>query len=511
MIGHIDNHKTTITRRPQGSNTPQLEEQLKLEQCEWETTVDSLDQVVLSLDSSGNILRGNIAAERWGLSKITKIKGQHFHNLFHPYCGDPTCYLRACWPLAQAKLKKNQPFIIERMDPVLKRFLLIQFRPVIQRDAVNFSQTAQSAIAVFQDITDSRESAESVQQAASELQAIFQSLPDKYIRLHPDGTILSFKEGSSPETFFVTRDSVGKNIQGVVPTGFREKFLDAFNEVKEKQTLVVLEYTYNSPEGEQIHEARFVPLFNREVDIICRNITENKKLLSIAEAMDAMKNLGYVFSGIRHEIGNPINAIKMTISVLKNNIDDFPKDRVLEYIDRVLTEINRVEYLLKNLKNFNMFEELNPKDIYLSDFMEKFLDLVQKDSKNKGIKVTSNIHIGVSHAYADARALHQVLLNIMSNAFDALEDVEEPRIIINVRKEAKKIRIQVEDNGHGIPESQQKDIFKPFFTTKVQGSGLGLNIVQKILSRMGGTIKIDSKRGSGSTATIDIPEGKRVS
>src|SRR3970282_1845245 len=85
---------------------------------------------------------------------------------------------------------------------------------------------------------------------------------------------------------------------------------------------------------------------------IRRDVTDKLRFESIAEAVNTMNSIGYVFSGIRHEIGNPLNSIKMTLNVLKKNLDKYGKDHILEYIDRALSESARIEYLLKSLKNF---------------------------------------------------------------------------------------------------------------------------------------------------------------
>ena len=86
----------------------------------------------------------------------------------------------------------------------------------------------------------------------------------------------------------------------------------------------------------------------RFVWIFVRDITDKLRLESIAEAVNSMNNLGYVFSGIRHEIGNPINSAKMALTVLKEDFDDFSKEETVEFVDRVLGELLRVEFLLLN-------------------------------------------------------------------------------------------------------------------------------------------------------------------
>lgn len=493
---------------PETDGNPASQRFAQRAQKEWEATVDSLEQVVLLLDHKGHILKSNPAVGKWRLGTREDIKGIHFHQLFHPECNDPICYMRNCWSMAQNKLIQDQPFMMEKEDRVLERSLLLHFHPISLGGEIPYNKEDVSAVVVVHDLNPWQHEENSSRRAASELEAIFQALPDKYIRVNVDGVILAYKEGASRDEFFISRDSVGMNLKELLPEDFKQQFLDALEEVARKRSLVVLEYNYQAAAGDQVYEARFIPLFSRQVDIINRNVTETRRLLSIAESMDLMSSLGYIFSGIRHEIGNPINAIKMTVSVLKNNFDQFSEQRKFEYIDRVLNEINRVEYLLSNLKNFNMFEELNPEEIELPVFIGQFLSLVEKDFEGKGIAIGSYVYPEVGLAYADPRALHQVLLNIISNASDALENSEFPLITLWVDSRDGEIRLIVEDNGDGIPGTNIADIFKPFYTTKPQGSGLGLSIVQKILTRMGGSITIESEVNVGTTVILQLPEIK---
>lgn len=239
---------------------------------------------------------------------------------------------------------------------------------------------------------------------------------------------------------------------------------------------------------------------------VITDITEKLKLESIAEAVNMMNNIGYIFSGIRHEIGNPVNSIKMALSVLKQNIDSYTTDMVKEYADRMLSEVLRLEYLLKAMKNFNMYETVELMDTDMTDFMNKFLSLVVSDFEKKGIKVDATV-TEPSWVYADPRALQQVLLNIMTNASDALEGRENPRIAISVSKAAGMVDIRIEDNGGGMTEDQQEDLFKPFYTNKAKGTGLGLVIAKKMLTKMKGFIELVSEKDEGTIVDLFIPEG----
>jgi signal transduction histidine kinase len=241
--------------------------------------------------------------------------------------------------------------------------------------------------------------------------------------------------------------------------------------------------------------------------ILVRDITEKHQLQAVAEAVNASTNIGYIFSGVRHEIGNPINSMKVALSVLKENFDGYSRETVMKYFDRMLQDIGRVEYLLQSLKNFNMYETQRVEDFDVSVFMEKFLSLVRQDIVKNGINLKYEPYAGVVNVNGDKRALHQVLLNVMTNAVDALEGRDDPCILLSMRRSARTIRISVEDNGCGISQDQQKVLFKPFFTSKPKGTGLGLVISQKMMAHMNGMIAIESVRNQGTIVRITLPEG----
>jgi PAS domain S-box-containing protein len=241
-----------------------------------------------------------------------------------------------------------------------------------------------------------------------------------------------------------------------------------------------------------------------------RDVTEKLRLESIAESVTTMDSIGYVFSGVRHEIGNPINSAKMSLNVLQHKLDTASKEVVRDYVDRALGEIGRVEHLLKSLRNYNLYESPELEDLDLSLFLEKFLQLIKEDFEKKGIAVASAVDSNAKLACADPRALQQALLNIMTNAVDALAGRPEPAITLSVSKGFERIRVRVADNGVGMTEKQQQDLFKPFYTSKPKGTGLGLVIVKKMVTRMNGDIEITSRQGEGTAVTILLPEGKHA-
>ncbi len=242
--------------------------------------------------------------------------------------------------------------------------------------------------------------------------------------------------------------------------------------------------------------------------IIIRDITERSRLESIAEAVNSMDNISYVFSGIRHELGNPINSIKMTLSVLKRNLSEYSPEAVEKFVDRAMTEISRVEFLLQALKSFSIFEKPEIQNVPLDDFMTRFIALVGNDLHQSEITIGKAVESNVKTVSADPRLLHQIMLNLITNASDALQGREHPKINIRAIKQDGLVAIIVEDNGCGMSKEAQASLFKPFYTTKTRGTGLGLMITLKMVTLMKGNMEIKSVKDKGTRVTVIIPEGQ---
>ena len=239
--------------------------------------------------------------------------------------------------------------------------------------------------------------------------------------------------------------------------------------------------------------------------VFLRDITEQNRLESIAQAANAMDNLGFIFSGIRHEIGNPLNSLKMALSVLKQNLACFSAETISDYVDRSLADIARMEYLLKSLKTFSIFEHVDFKDLPLADFMDRFLCLIERDFQSHGIHIRLETSLNIANVRVDKRALHQALLNIFNNAAEALQGRVTPEIRIGAELHGQHVWMTIADNGCGISPEQQKHLFQPFNTNKPNGNGLGLVITRKLLAMMNSVIEIDSQPQQGTRVTISLP------
>lgn len=235
-----------------------------------------------------------------------------------------------------------------------------------------------------------------------------------------------------------------------------------------------------------------------------RDVTDQRRLEYIADAANLVENVGYVFASLRHELGNPINSIKTALTVLRQNLWSLPPERVEDYLDRTLQEVGRVEYLLRSLQSFNAIHRPVLEPVPVGPFLARFAAIIRPDAERRGVRLTVHADEHVGAMLADARALHQVLLNLLTNALDALDGRPEPRIRLIARRRGAHVLVTVVDNGRGVPPDRRAHMFKPFHTTKPKGTGLGLAITRKLVTLMRGTIELDPATPGETAFTVTL-------
>ena len=300
------------------------------------------------------------------------------------------------------------------------------------------------------------------------------------------------------KTIFEVKPEISKKVlaEQIIPTLAESNIWQKITKTKRENEELFEEITASKVKDKDENIFNYV--------FICRDVTETRRLESIAEAVNMMDNVGYIFSGIRHELGNPINSVKMALTVLEKNLEKWDKEQIGVYINRSMSEISRVEYLLRTLKSFSLHENPEMDKVSLTHFMENFICFTKEDFEKRGIEIELSAKDENTGAWCDPRALHQVMLNLIANAADALKEKENPKITISLRRIKTRVQVSVEDNGSGMNEKQIGNLFKPFYTSKENGTGLGLVIVQKMLTRMNGTISIESKTDAGTQVKFTL-------
>jgi PAS domain S-box-containing protein len=242
-----------------------------------------------------------------------------------------------------------------------------------------------------------------------------------------------------------------------------------------------------------------------------RDMTNVLKLQEEMIRMDRLVSLGELSSGIAHEIRNPLAGIKTTAQALGEEMEhDDPKR---EYLNRITTEIDRLNGLLKTFFSFAKPQKLNPVVCNIRDIVNEIIPLLIKDIANRGINFTEEYARNLPKVKVDFNQMHQVFLNLFLNAIQAMPNGGELKIkaepialapLVNPGKDY--VRIWISDTGKGIQTQRMNKIFDPFFTTRSKGIGLGLSITYQIIKKHGGSIRVESKVDKGTTFILTLPK-----
>ena len=181
--------------------------------------------------------------------------------------------------------------------------------------------------------------------------------------------------------------------------------------------------------------------------------------------------------------------------------DDDPRSEV---VDEIQNQVRRLDITIRDLLTFSRPIEPRLGRIDLKEFVDRILRVLGEEPilKRHGVLVDVAAGLEVS---ADPQLLENILVNLLLNAGQAMKE-DKGRIVIHAIAEPGEARIAVADNGPGIPHDVKDKLFKPFFTTKTRGTGLGLTIVRKFVEVMGGRIDVDTAVGEGTTFTVVLPE-----
>jgi signal transduction histidine kinase len=212
--------------------------------------------------------------------------------------------------------------------------------------------------------------------------------------------------------------------------------------------------------------------------------------------------VGELAAGVAHEIRNPLTIIKM---IFESGAPLNEKD-----VEIVTEELERMRKIITHFLKFARPSDPNREMCDVNESLENVLFLLSHTLDEKEIIVRRALDLNLPKIYADPIQLRQVFLNVLMNSIDALP--QKGAIDVNsVRLTGGWIRVQIADNGAGIPPELKKKLFAPFTTTKPSGLGLGLSIVKRIVKGHKGTIRIDSTENKGTAVEIDLPENDPVS
>ena len=242
--------------------------------------------------------------------------------------------------------------------------------------------------------------------------------------------------------------------------------------------------------------------------VAVEDITDQTALEAQAIQSEKMAAVGTLVSGVAHELNNPLTSIAGLAEFLLEQPEDAVPDR--DHLRVIAEEAQRAGSIVRNLLSFARKGTAQREPVDLSDVVERTLFLMGWELKLQSITVEKHLATDLPPVRGDRQQLQQVVLNLMSNATQAVTGLPPGlprRIALSAAAEGDRVVVRVADTGLGIPADVLPQIFSPFFTTKPQGegTGLGLFISYGIVEEHGGTLTAGSRPGAGATFTVSIP------
>lgn len=232
---------------------------------------------------------------------------------------------------------------------------------------------------------------------------------------------------------------------------------------------------------------------------------DKEEALQRARVAERLAAAGTVTAGLSHEIRNPLNAAALQLSVLERRIRrrGSPDDgELLEPLALARDEIRRVDRLLTEFLQLAKPESVHLEPVEVGEFLGRIGALFSASAADKRVDLAWSCPSGLS-VKADREKLQQVVTNLVLNAFEALE--RGGRVRLSAARTGSEVRIDVDDDGPGVPETVAKRIFEPFFTTKAKGTGLGLAISHQQMLLQGGKLAVGRAPLGGARFSVTLP------
>jgi len=222
---------------------------------------------------------------------------------------------------------------------------------------------------------------------------------------------------------------------------------------------------------------------------------------------EKVATMGSLLAGVAHELNNPLAALSGHAQLLRQSAQD---PALVRRADKIQHAADRCVRIVRNFLSIARQRPPERSDVSLTRVVEEAVELLAYELKTSDVEIAVDAAEGLPRLSADPHQLHQVLVNLVANAYQAMRKSPPPRrITISLRHDAtrERVRLAIADTGPGIPADIRAKIFEPFFTTKPagEGTGLGLSLCRGIVEEHGGTIEVESEPGRGTRFVIELP------
>lgn len=354
----------------------------------------------------------------------------------------------------------------------------------------------------------------SIKESEKKYRDLVENAPEMIHEISLEGTFINVNKTELNKLGYSLEEMRRMAIEDVVPVKYRAEIKRHMKRIKETGSSE-LETVFLAKSGKEINvEINGTSLYNAKTgECVCvrafvRDITERKRMEEQVRRSEKLASMGELAAAIAHEIRNPLGAICNSVGILDSHLRLAGQDKDL--LEMIVGQSERLDRIISDFLTFAHPREPSFSLQDIRDVIKNTIFLLEQDDRFTDTTEIKEVYESIlPKVYIDTDLIHQVLWNLFINSLDAMPDGGQIKIM--VRKTNLFLRDAVEivisDTGTGIPPDDLDKIFEPFYTTKSEGTGLGLSVVQRIIDDHGGTIDAKSKKDTGTTFYIKLPVG----
>jgi PAS domain S-box-containing protein len=375
----------------------------------------------------------------------------------------------------------------------------------------------------FLDITERKLAEEALHESEEKYRSLFTSGPNPIFVLDQETQMILDANPMAEETYgYSKEDLIGRPFNDLGPVEDVLEGLANFDYSDWPKACVIGSKVQHFQKNKKPFYVRVTacPIRYKDKEAIILATTDITEMLEKEAQLlqaDKMTMLGEMSAGVAHELNQPLNAIKMGNEYLKMMVEQgnsIPEKDLLEVASQVSEQVDRASEIINRLREFGYKPDFAKEKVDVNKPIQMVAGMVKQQLGLQNIQVDIYLEENLPHIWGHSNSIEQVILNLVTNARDAIHEKKEARLdsrddVITIRsfKENDRVAVSVSDTGAGIPEAQKNRIFEPFFTTKDvgKGMGLGLSITYGIVKDYGGEIEVYSDEGTGTTFKLTFP------
>ena len=332
---------------------------------------------------------------------------------------------------------------------------------------------------------------------------VVESVDAGLISIDQEGKVVTCNPASEQILGRHAKDIVGKNLTEILG----QQNWEIFHKVITDQRIGEREVNIVTGQGQSIPLSVSASQLQGESGavVVLRDLREIKELEAKIHRNEKLAAIGRLAASVAHEIRNPLSSIKGLAQYLEKKMAPQKEDQL--YASVIVREVDRLNRVVEDLLHYARPRPPVLKPCSLAELLNHALKLIESDAKNKGvtIDVQQEELSSVPLLLVDRDQITQALLNVFINALDAMEANGKLSIQTLLTKEEREIELNISDTGCGIAPEDMTKIFDPFYSNKKTGTGVGLPLAHQIIEAHGGSIRVRSRIGEGTTVIIALP------